>query len=110
MGFKRMTPVQAITIPLLLKQRDVAVEACTGSGKTLAFLIPSFEIMCRALSEGVTRRPGSLQLMVGTAIIAPTRELAAQIYEVDPASVPFKNKKQEKQRKATLSTAFPIPA
>ena len=27
MGFKRMTPVQAITIPLLLKQRDVAVEA-----------------------------------------------------------------------------------
>lgn len=82
MGFKRMTPVQAITIPLLLKQRDVAVEACTGSGKTLAFLIPTFEIMCRALSEGVSRRPGSLQLMVGAAIIAPTRELATQIYEV----------------------------
>lgn len=82
MGFKRMTPVQAITIPLLLKQRDVAVEACTGSGKTLAFLIPTFEIMCRALSEGVSRRPGGLQLMVGAAIIAPTRELATQIYEV----------------------------
>lgn len=82
MGFKRMTPVQAITIPLLLKQRDVAVEACTGSGETLAFLIPTFEIMCRALSEGVSRRPGSLQLMVGAAIIAPTRELATQIYEV----------------------------
>lgn len=82
MGFKRMTPVQAITIPLLLKQRDIAVEACTGSGKTLAFLIPTFEIMCRALSEGVSRRPGSLQLMVGAAIIAPTRELATQIYEV----------------------------
>eukprot|EP00435_Cladocopium_sp_Y103_P002566 s90_g1.t1 len=79
MGFKRMTPVQAITIPLLLKQRDVAVEA---SWKTLAFLIPTFEIMCRALSEGVSRRPGSLQLMVGAAIIAPTRELATQIYEV----------------------------
>ena len=27
MGFKRMTPVQAIAIPLVLKQRDVAVEA-----------------------------------------------------------------------------------
>eukprot|EP00913_Durusdinium_trenchii_P034573 g32343.t1 len=82
MGFKRMTPVQAIAIPLLLKQRDVAVEACTGSGKTLAFLIPSFEILCRSLEEGVSRRPGSLQLMVGCAIIAPTRELATQIYEV----------------------------
>lgn len=57
-------------------------QACTGSGKTLAFLIPTFEIMCRALSEGVSRRPGSLQLMVGAAIIAPTRELATQIYEV----------------------------
>jgi len=66
----------------LLKQRDVAVEACTGSGKTLAFLIPTFEIMCRALEEGISRRPGSLQLMVGAAIIAPTRELATQIYEV----------------------------
>lgn len=57
-------------------------QACTGSGKTLAFLIPTFEIMCRALEEGISRRPGSLQLMVGAAIIAPTRELATQIYEV----------------------------
>lgn len=82
LGFKRMTPVQAICIPLLLKQRDVAVEACTGSGKTLAFLIPGFEILLRGLAEGVTRREGLLQLMVGCCVIAPTRELATQIHEV----------------------------
>lgn len=46
-GFVRMTPVQAIAIPLLLNHRDVAVEACTGSGKTLAFLIPVVEILLR---------------------------------------------------------------
>jgi len=32
MGFKRMTPVQAIAIPLLLKQRDVAVEVGNAVG------------------------------------------------------------------------------
>ena len=31
MGFKRMTPVQAIAIPLVLKQRDVAVEVKVAS-------------------------------------------------------------------------------
>ncbi|CAE7577715.1 DDX55 [Symbiodinium sp. CCMP2456] len=82
MGFKRMTPVQAIAIPLVLKQRDVAVEACTGSGKTLAYLIPTYEILCRTVDgDGVSRKPGDT-LAVGTLIIAPTRELATQIHEV----------------------------
>ena len=49
MGFKRMTPVQAITIPLLLKQRDVAVEA-------LLFLFVSacdgdFQVHCLLLKN-----------------------------------------------------------
>ena len=39
-GFKQMTPVQASTIPLFLKNKDVCVDATTGSGKTLAFGIP----------------------------------------------------------------------
>lgn len=33
-------PVQQASIPLLLKNYDLAVEAQTGSGKTLSFLIP----------------------------------------------------------------------
>jgi len=75
-GFKRMTPVQAISIPLLLSHRDVAVEACTGSGKTLAFLIPIVEILFKCGEVGTPA------CNVGSAVIAPTRELAGQIYEV----------------------------
>eukprot|EP00930_Biecheleria_cincta_P076162 TRINITY_DN63379_c0_g1_i1.p1 TRINITY_DN63379_c0_g1~~TRINITY_DN63379_c0_g1_i1.p1 ORF type:complete len:724 (-),score=175.27 TRINITY_DN63379_c0_g1_i1:312-2483(-) len=83
MKFKRMTPVQAIAIPLLLNHRDVAVEACTGSGKTLAFLIPLVELLLRCLEDGeMGRRPGFSTLSVGAAVIAPTRELAMQIHEV----------------------------
>jgi len=77
LGFKRMTPVQAIAIPLLLNHKDVAVEACTGSGKTLAFLIPVFEIMLR--TEDVTLNQ---TFKVGAVVLAPTRELVGQIYEV----------------------------
>ncbi|KAK4991505.1 ATP-dependent rRNA helicase spb4 [Elasticomyces elasticus] len=47
MGFPRMTPVQASTIPLFMGHKDVVVEAVTGSGKTLAFLIPVIERLLR---------------------------------------------------------------
>ena len=47
MGFKKMTPVQAKAIPVLLTGRDVLGAAKTGSGKTLAFLIPSVELLHR---------------------------------------------------------------
>ncbi|CAG8646310.1 2039_t:CDS:10 [Funneliformis mosseae] len=43
LGFSKMTPVQASTIPLFMKNKDVMVEAVTGSGKTLAFVIPIIE-------------------------------------------------------------------
>lgn len=75
-GFVRMTPVQAIAIPLLLNHRDVAVEACTGSGKTLAFLIPVIEILLKSES------PSASGFNVGCVALAPTRELAGQIHEV----------------------------
>lgn len=80
LGFKRMTPVQAIAIPLLLNHRDVAVEACTGSGKTLAFLIPSVEILLR--NGTVAKGAQASAFSVGGVVLAPTRELAGQIYEV----------------------------
>ncbi|KAL9118881.1 MAG: hypothetical protein Q9187_004564 [Circinaria calcarea] len=75
MGFKRMTPVQASTIPLFMTHKDVVVEAVTGSGKTLAFLIPVVERLLR-LEEPLRKHH------VGAIIVSPTRELATQIFGV----------------------------
>ncbi|KZT51602.1 DEAD-domain-containing protein [Calocera cornea HHB12733] len=75
MGFTQMTPVQASTIPLFMKHKDVVVEAVTGSGKTLAFVIP--------IIEKLIRREAPLKKgEVGALVISPTRELAAQIHSV----------------------------
>jgi ATP-dependent RNA helicase DDX18/HAS1 len=46
-GYKKMTQVQAKSIPVLLAGKDVLGAAKTGSGKTLAFLIPSIELLHR---------------------------------------------------------------
>ncbi|PGH12006.1 ATP-dependent rRNA helicase SPB4 [Helicocarpus griseus UAMH5409] len=75
MGFSRMTPVQASTIPLFMAHKDVVVEAVTGSGKTLSFLIPVVERLLR-LESPIKKHH------VGAIIISPTRELATQIYNV----------------------------
>lgn len=73
LGFEQMTPVQASTLPLFMSNKDVCVEATTGSGKTLAFGIPLFEILSR-------KSFGTHQ--VGALVVAPTRELASQIFQV----------------------------
>ncbi|KAH8695437.1 putative DEAD/DEAH box helicase [Talaromyces proteolyticus] len=75
LGFTRMTPVQASTIPLFMSHKDVVVEAVTGSGKTLSFLIPIVEKLLR-LDEPVKKHH------VGAIVVSPTRELASQIYNV----------------------------
>jgi ATP-dependent RNA helicase DDX55/SPB4 len=67
MGFTDMTPVQASTIPLFLKSKDVVVEAVTGSGKTLAFLIPLLERLGKLAPSEVKRGD------VLGVIISPTR-------------------------------------
>ncbi|KAJ1924524.1 ATP-dependent rRNA helicase spb4 [Tieghemiomyces parasiticus] len=73
--FKEMTPVQAATIPQLLRNRDVVVEAVTGSGKTLAFVIPLLQILMR-------REHAFKPNEIGAIIISPTRELTVQIHQV----------------------------
>ncbi|KNC55398.1 ATP-dependent RNA helicase DDX55 [Thecamonas trahens ATCC 50062] len=77
--FPTMTPVQAATIPLLLSNKDVVVQAQTGSGKTLAFVLPALTLLAREASS-------LLDHHVGVVILAPTRELAKQIHRV---AVPF---------------------
>jgi superfamily II DNA/RNA helicase len=62
-------PVQVATIPDALAGADVCGKAPTGSGKTLAFGIPLVERVASARP----RRPRAL-------VLAPTRELAAQIH------------------------------
>lgn len=61
-------------IPLALKGSDILGAAKTGSGKTLAFIIPVLEKLYRARW---TEYHG-----LGALIVSPTRELAAQIFEV----------------------------
>lgn len=72
--FVEMTDIQASSIPVSLKGKDVLGAARTGSGKTLAFLIPTIEILYR--------RKWGPQDGLGALIISPTRELAVQIFEV----------------------------
>lgn len=67
------TPVQAAAIPAVLRGSDVWASAQTGSGKTAAFALP----MLQRLSAG-RRERGRL---VRALVLAPTRELAAQIGE-----------------------------
>jgi superfamily II DNA/RNA helicase len=67
-GFTAPFPVQAATVPDLLAGRDVCGRAPTGSGKTLAFGVP----LVATVTKASPRRPRAL-------VLAPTRELAAQI-------------------------------
>ncbi len=64
-GFKEPTPIQAQTIPVACAGSDVLGSAQTGTGKTAAFVIP--------LVEKILSTKGN------ALILAPTRELAAQV-------------------------------
>jgi superfamily II DNA/RNA helicase len=67
-GITAPFPVQSLTIPDLLAGRDVCGSAPTGSGKTIAFGVPLVDRVGRAKPK----KPRAL-------VLAPTRELAAQI-------------------------------
>lgn len=71
-GFTECTPVQAVTLPEALQGKDIAAQAQTGTGKTAAFLIAIFSRMLAAPKSSIGSSPRVL-------IIAPTRELVAQI-------------------------------
>ncbi|NKB86614.1 MAG: DEAD/DEAH box helicase [Acidobacteria bacterium] len=72
LGYTDPTPIQAQCIPHVMKGRDVLGTAQTGTGKTAAFALP----MLQRLSAN-RRRPKSCTPRA--LILAPTRELAAQI-------------------------------
>jgi len=66
------SPIQAQSIPILLKGRDLLGIAQTGTGKTAAFSLP----ILNALHEN-PRRPQRKTARV--LVLTPTRELATQI-------------------------------
>ncbi|GGF79884.1 ATP-dependent RNA helicase RhlB [Alteromonas lipolytica] len=74
-NFTHCTPIQALSLPPLLEGNDIAGQAQTGTGKTMAFLVATFHhILSRAENpEGEKAGPKAI-------IMAPTRELAVQIY------------------------------
>ncbi|XP_055904795.1 ATP-dependent RNA helicase bel [Eupeodes corollae] len=78
------TPVQKYAIPIIITGRDLMACAQTGSGKTAAFLVP---ILNQMYEHGVSDPPPSnrmsnrrKQYPLGL-VLAPTRELATQIFE-----------------------------
>jgi len=73
-GYTEPTPIQAGAIPHLLEGRDLLGLAQTGTGKTAAFALP---ILHRLAQHRVPHTPKCPRVLV----LAPTRELAAQIDE-----------------------------
>ena len=73
-GITTPTPIQAATLPDSLAGRDVLGRGRTGSGKTYAFLLP---LVARLSASRAPRRPKAPRAL----ILAPTRELVAQIEE-----------------------------
>jgi ATP-dependent RNA helicase RhlB len=71
-GFVYATPIQAKALPVTLAGRDLAGQAQTGTGKTAAFLITIFTRLLQKPPAGRPRGPRAL-------VVAPTRELVAQI-------------------------------
>ena len=72
LGYESPTPIQEKSIPIVLMGRDILGSAQTGTGKTASFTLPMIDIL--ASGRAKARLPRSL-------ILAPTRELAAQVAE-----------------------------
>ncbi|WP_286263572.1 ATP-dependent RNA helicase RhlB [Thalassotalea atypica] len=73
MGFQHCTTIQAKSLPVLLKGKDIAGQAQTGEGKTIAFLAATFHQLLQKSPKPEHNQPRAL-------IMAPTRELAIQIH------------------------------
>ncbi len=76
-GYTQPTPIQAQAIPIILSGRDMMGGAQTGTGKTAGFTLPILQRLARHANSSASpaRHP------VRALILAPTRELAAQVEE-----------------------------
>lgn len=85
MGYTKPTPIQEMSIPIILNRKDLIACAQTGTGKTAAYILPIINNILHAETRHLN-----------TLVIAPTRELAQQIdqqiegfaYFLDVSSIP----------------------
>ena len=72
-GYNIPTPIQAQAIPVVLRGEDLLASAQTGTGKTAGFALP--------LLMRLADQPRAKSNHIKVLILAPTRELAAQIHQ-----------------------------
>ena len=76
-GYTKPTPIQAQAIPLIISGKDIMGGAQTGTGKTAAFTLPILQRILPFASSS----PSPAKHPVRALILAPTRELALQVFE-----------------------------
>ena len=76
-GYSKPTPIQAKAIPLVISGKDIMGGAQTGTGKTAAFTLPILQRILPFASSS----PSPAKHPVRALILAPTRELALQVFE-----------------------------
>lgn len=106
MNYIQMSPIQELTIPLILAGRDLIASAQTGTGKTAAYLIPLLNQVIQSKSN-----------QTSALVLVPTRELAKQIdeqiegfsYFINATSIAIygggKGEEWDQQRKALVEGA-----
>lgn len=67
LGYKSMTPIQALSLPIILSGKDVIGQSKTGSGKTAAFGL------------GLLQKLDAKSFKAQSLVLCPTRELADQV-------------------------------
>lgn len=72
LGYRTPTSIQSKAIPVVLKGQDILASAQTGTGKTAGFVLPILQRLALA--------PKASANQASVLILAPTRELAAQIH------------------------------
>ena len=72
-GYSKPTPIQTKAIPAILSGKDIMAAAQTGTGKTAGFTLPILQLL--------SDKPKIKSNRVRALILAPTRELAAQVQE-----------------------------
>jgi ATP-dependent RNA helicase DDX21 len=73
-GVDSLFPIQIASFDPVIQGKDVLGRARTGTGKTLAFSLPIVQKLHQSISKSRGRAPKAL-------IMAPTRELAIQVYK-----------------------------
>lgn len=79
-GYTEATPIQAQSIPAALEGRDILGTAQTGTGKTCAFALPVLHLLDEDHKHKTNRHRGTGRAP-RALVLAPTRELASQIFD-----------------------------